>query len=69
MTNRIKLKGNKTDGIDLSDDTLTNVLALSATAGVTIGATMTVSPETTAESGFLTIDVDGTSYQIPIYAA
>ena len=37
--------------------------------GVTIGATMTVSPETTAESGYLTITVDGTSYQIPIYAA
>ena len=49
----------------------TNFAALPAdgNGGVTIGATMTISPETTAESGFLTITVGGTSYQIPIYAA
>jgi phage tail sheath gpL-like len=36
--------------------------------GVTLGATMTISPEGAAESGFLTITVAGTPYQIPIYA-
>lgn len=57
--------------IDVSSMTgATNIMALGAdgNTGVTIGATMTISPETTAESGFLTITVDGTSYQIPIYA-
>lgn len=49
----------------------TNLLALAAdgNTGVTIGATMTVSPETTAESGYITVTVAGTAYQIPIYAA
>ena len=49
----------------------TNTLALPAdgNGGVTIGSTMTVSPETTEEDGFLTITVAGVSYQIPIYAA
>lgn len=47
-----------------------NTLALPAdgNGGVTLGATMTISPETTAESGFLTITVAGVAYQIPIYA-
>lgn len=57
---------------DLSSVTSgTNLFALPATAnaGVTIASTMTISPETTAESGFITITVDGTAYQIPIYAA
>lgn len=39
------------------------------TGGFTVGATMTVSPETTAESGFLTVTVAGVEYQIPAYAA
>ena len=42
----------------------------SGNAGVTISANgMTADPETAAEAGYITIDVDGTSYQIPIYAA
>lgn len=69
MSNIVKYKGNKTDGIDLSEATVTNTLKLSTTSGVTIGSTMTISPELTPESGFITIDVGGTSYQIPIYAA
>ena len=36
--------------------------------GATIAA-MTVSPETTAEDGYITVDIAGTSYQIPVYAA
>jgi hypothetical protein len=49
----------------------TNLIALAAdgNTGVTIGSTMTVSPELTAEDGFLTITVAGVAYQIPIYAA
>lgn len=68
--NRMKLRGNKTTGIDFSSGTLTNAFKF-ATSGnsVTIGSTMTISPETTAESGYITIDVAGTAYQIPIYAA
>ena len=57
--------------IDFSANTgATNLLALGADGetGVTIGSTMTVSPEATAEDGFLTITVAGVAYQIPIYA-
>lgn len=38
----------------------TNVLNLAA---------MTISPEATAETGYITIVADGVTYQIPIYAA
>lgn len=69
MTNIVKYKGTKTDAIDLSGATVTNLLKLSTDSAVTIGATMTISPEAAAESGYITIDVGGTSYQIPIYAA
>jgi len=42
----------------------------SGNAGVTVSNDgMTANPETGTEDGFITIDVDGTSYQIPIYAA
>ena len=30
---------------------------------------MTADPETAQEAGFITIDINGTGYQIPIYAA
>jgi len=33
-----------------------------------LGATMTISPETTAESGYIRVDIAGTIYQIPVYA-
>ena len=39
-----------------------------AGTGAVVGATMTISPETTAESGYIRIDLAGTIYQIPIYA-
>ena len=50
--------------------TATNLLEVTSTgqAGITVGGTMTVSPEATGEDGFITIDVGGTAYQIPIYA-
>jgi len=49
----------------------TNTIALPAdgNGGVVIGATMTISPEAAAESGYLSITVAGVAYQIPIYAA
>ena len=34
-----------------------------------VGATMTVSPEATAESGYIKVAIGATIYQIPIYAA
>lgn len=34
-----------------------------------LGATMTVSPEATAESGYFRVNVGSTVYQVPIYAA
>ena len=51
---------------DNADGTILDIDA--AGTGAVIGATMTVSPETTAESGYIRIDVAGTIYQIPIYA-
>jgi len=48
----------------------TNFAALPAdgNGGVVLGATMTISPEAAAESGYLRILVNGVAHQIPIYA-
>lgn len=35
---------------------------------VHIGADMTISPEGTAESGYIRVRINGTVYQIPVYA-
>ena len=51
---------------DNADGTILDVDA-AGTAAV-LGATMTISPETTAESGYLRVDIAGTIYQIPVYA-
>lgn len=32
------------------------------------GDTMTISPQSTAESGFIRVRINGTVYQIPVYA-
>lgn len=69
MANRMKLKGHKTDGIDLTADTLDNVFALTDGVGTTVGATMTADPAADAEDGFITITVDGVARQIPWYDA
>jgi len=37
--------------------------------GVVVGSTMTISPEATAESGYIKCAIGATNYQIPIYAA
>ena len=36
---------------------------------VTVGSTMTSSPETTAEDAYITVTIAGVDYQIPLYAA
>ena len=42
----------------------------SGDGGMTVSANgMTADPETDAEAGYVTIDIGGTGYQIPIYAA
>ena len=42
----------------------------SGSGGVTVSADgMTANPELSPEAGYITIDVNGTGYQIPIYAA
>lgn len=44
------------------DATDTNVVSVTSDS-------MTANPETGTEDGYLTITIDGTEYQIPIYAA
>jgi hypothetical protein len=51
---------------DNEDGTILDINA-AGTAAV-LGATMTISPEATAESGYIRVDIAGTIYQIPIYA-
>lgn len=42
----------------------------SGNAGATVSADgMTADPETAQEAGYITVDINGTAYQIPIYAA
>jgi len=57
----------------LNLDSLTSATNLFETAdGVAASVSadgMTADPETDTEAGYVTIDIDGTSYQIPIYAA
>lgn len=55
VSNDLTINGDKTDPVVVGE--------------FTSGATMTVSPETTAESGFITVTISGTDYQIPVYAA
>lgn len=70
------------DGPESGTSVLTNVIETNLVAtnlikvgastqgGVTVSADgMTASPESAAEAGYITIDVGGTGYQIPIYAA
>lgn len=50
------------------DEVLMDITAVSSATGAFVsGSTMTVSPETTAEDGFLRIKINGTTYQIPVY--
>jgi len=53
-------------------DTHINVVGTTAATDTVYNTTansMTVSPETTAESGYIRVTINGTDYQIPIYAA
>lgn len=52
-----------------NDEILMNITAVSSATGAFVsGATMTISPEGAEESGFLRIEINGTVYQIPVYA-
>jgi hypothetical protein len=46
----------------------TNTFKFADGIGATVGAMTAKSPETDAEAGYLTIDVGGTTYEIPFYA-
>ncbi len=78
----LRLFGDIVDAIEITGGTvtsaikldtcsaLTNVLKLADGVGCTLGSDgMTKDPESGAEDGFITIDVGGTGYQIPIYTA
>jgi len=78
----LRLFGNLVDGVEITGGTvtsaikldtctaLTNVLKLADSVGCTVGSDgMTKDPEGGAEDGFITIDISGTSYQIPVYTA
>lgn len=64
----LTLSGTVTSAIDVSGATITNLLALTDGEGATVGSMTAKSPETDAEAGFITIDVGGTTYEIPFYA-
>ena len=51
-----------------ADGTILDFDAAGTGAVVSTGG-MTIDPTTTSESGYLRIDIAGTIYQIPIYAA
>jgi hypothetical protein len=79
MTAIVKYKTTtKTNGVELAEGTVTSVLRVSATAtnfanfdtgaSATVGNMTAKSPETDAEAGYLTIVVNGTTYEIPFYA-
>lgn len=53
------------------DDPLDALIKVAADGdgGFVVGATMTISPEASAESGYIKVAIGSTIYQIPIYAA
>lgn len=67
MTNIVKYKGTKDTGIDLSDAVVTTPLKLSTTSGVTLAAFTTDVIGTTPEDGFISVDIGGTVYKIPVW--
>lgn len=57
--------------VDLNLDTFIAVKGAAAAGTVvnTTAGSMTVSPETTQEDGYIRVTIGGVDYQIPIYAA
>jgi len=79
MTAIVKYKtSTKTNGVELAEGTVTsliradvtatNVLSLAAGAGGTESAFSNDTIGTTAEDGYITIVVNGTTYKIPFWA-
>ncbi len=62
-----KLKGTATAGYDLSDATVTHVMKLSTTSGATAATLTNDTIGTTAEDGFLSFDVGGTTVKVPYW--
>ena len=78
----MRLFGDLVDGVELTGGTvtsaikldttsaLTNVLKLATGKGCAIGSdNMTKNPNSDTEDGYIVVDVGGTSYQMPVYAA
>ena len=68
MTAVVKYKTTSKTTLIEATGTVTNVLNLGSGTGATVGAMTAKSPETDAEAGYLTIVVNGTTYEIPFYA-
>ena len=66
-TNIIKYKGTKRDWVDISEASVTNTMALADGSGCTVGTLTNDTIGTTAEDGFITITVDGTTAKIPFW--
>ena len=67
MSNRMKLRGNKTTGIDLSVDSLAYAFSFADGEGATVGGMSNDDPNTDDEDGFITILVDGVARKIPFW--
>lgn len=68
MTAVVKYKTTTKTNLVEATGTVTNVLNLGSGCGATVGDMTAKSPETDAEAGYLTIVVNGTTYEIPFYA-
>jgi len=67
LTNIVKYKGNKDVAIDLTEATVTGVMALTDGVSATVGALTNDTIGTTPEDAFITITIDGTAYKIPAW--
>ena len=68
MTAVVKYKTSTKDDLIAAEGTVTNVLNLGAGAGGTEAAFTNDTIGTTAEDGFITIVVNGSTYKIPFWA-
>ena len=68
MSSVVKYKTSSKDNLIEAEGTITNVLNLGAGAGGTESAFTNDTIGTTAEDGFITIEVNGTTYKIPFWA-
>ena len=67
MTNIVKYKGAKDNGIDLADAEITYTLKLADGEGATVGALSNDTVGTTTEDGYISINIGGTEYKVPFW--